>query len=306
MARRSTTSHALKNVGNDPSYRKLKGDYYPVTRSFEIGTQGNCDVMVGDVGQLLSKVNHRLYRQGKTYSIKLDLSPSASAGRYEVYALMDTWYLMKAWQMARSTYLKATADERKQMGSSTARWEDFRVGFGLTLANQVSAEPIGYTGAGTATRYSAGEFVNSQVYLESDGTVREFSFGDGTAAIFGILEEYGRTNNTDDDPVGTTGTTPAYNGVDGEVDGNQRAALGNSGNDAPYNASTMPSAVWVKVAELRNDAPEAAKLSTGFFMAPAGAFYVKPPSGTFTFDNEISITVQSGNYKGVKAHNLGV
>lgn len=306
MARRSTTSHAKKNVANDPSYRKLKGDYYPVVRSFEIGTQGNCDHMIGDVGQCLSKVNHRLYRQGKTYSIKLDLSANASAGVYEVYALMDSWFIMKAWQMARATYLKATADERKQMGTSTARWEDFRVATGLTLANQVVAEPLLYSDTGAGVRFTIGEFVNSEVFLESDGTSRVFSFGQGDAFTFGMLEEYDRTNDVDDDPQGTTSSTEAYAGVDSDVDGSQRAALGNSGNDAPYNSTAMPGAVWVKVAELRNDSPNVAKLSTGFFNAPCGLFYVKPPTPTFTFDNEISLTVQAGDYKGVKAHNLGV
>lgn len=306
MARKSTGSFAKKNVANDPSYRKLKGDYYPVQRTFEIASAGNCDYLLGDVGQMLSKVNKRLYRQGKTYSMKLDLSSNASQGVYQVYALADTWYLMKAWQLARSTYLKATADERKDMGTATARWEDFRIGAGLTLANPGLALPRLYNAAGSASNFTAGEFVNSQIYREDTGAVMEFSLGATTAAIYGILQEYDRTGNTDDDPQFITSNTAAYAGVDSEVSGNQVAALGNNGDNPPYNGTTMPDHVWIKVAELRNDSPNVSKLSTGFFHAPLGLFYVVPPSGTFTFDNELSLTVQSGDYKGTKAMNIGV
>lgn len=306
MARKSTQTHAKKNVADDPSYRKMKADYYPVQRTFELATAGTCDHMLCDVGQVLSRTNHRLYRQGKTYSIKLDLSTTATAGTYTVYALVDTWYLMKAWQMARATYLKATAEERKQMGTSTARWEDFRVNAGLTLANVSLGYPRFYDRGGTAGNITAGEFVNSKIYREDTGAAMEFSVGLTDALAYGIIDEYAQANNTDQDPQGVVSATPPYSGVDNEVNGLQTAALGNDGNAPPYDATDFGTRWWVKIAELRNDSPNATKLSTGFFNAPLGLFYVSPPSGTFTFDNEISLTVQNGNYKGVKAMNMGV
>ena len=296
---------AKKNVSKDPSYHKLKADYYPVQRSFTLSSSGSGDYLVGDAGSLLSRVNFRLMRQGKCYSMKLDLNPNAPIGTYEVYALVDTWYIQKAWQMARATYLKATADERKQLGNETARWEDFRVNAGLTLANQQVAHPSLYTQSGAGAALTAGERPASKVYLESTGALVTFGFGNTSANEFGIVAEYDKVGRSHTDPESPT-TQAAYSGVDAEVDGNQQNALMDDGNKPPYAESSFGNLRWVRVAQLRNDSPSVSKLSTGFFNAPCGLFYVKPPSTGFTFGNDLTFTVQAGDYKGVKAHNMGV
>lgn len=296
---------AKKNVADDPSYRKLKADYYPVQRHITLETAGVCDYMVGDVGSIMSRVNFRLMRQGKTYNIKLDLNPNATAGVYEVWALVDTWWLQKAWQMARATYLKATADERKQLGNETARWEDFRVNAGLTLANQVLANPQLFNRAGAGIGYVAGEIESSKVFLESTGALVTFGFGATGVNEFGIIEEYDKMGRSQTDPESPVASA-AYAGVDAEVDGNQQDKLMDDGNQPPYNATTFGTGLWVRIAQLRNDSPSVSKLSTGFFNAPCGLFYVKPPTAQFEFAGELTLTCASGDYKGVKAMNMGV
>ncbi len=81
-------------------------------------------------------------------------------------------------------------------------------------------------------------------------------------------------------------------------------ALQNRGNLPPYNANAFPS-IWVKVATLTVGAAGNQKISTGFFDAPCGLVYLKATGTNFDdLNNGISLTVQAGDYKGVKAHNM--
>lgn len=304
MARRATTQMAKKNVSSDPSYRKLKSDYYPVQRHWRVRSAGACDYLVGSAGDNCSAVNHRLYRQGKTYSIKMDLDPGAAPGEYTIWALADTWMLQKAWQLARSTYLKATADERKQLGSQAARWEDFKIGVGLTVANQAVAL-AGLDGGNLVTSsVGSGEVPISSVYLETTGAQHTFSLGATSGTVFGIFDEYNNIGRVDADPVNPT-NAQAYGGVDGEINNGQIEKLQDDGNLPPYAQTVSTSFTWVKIATLRNDSPQVQKLSTGFFNAPLGLFVVQPPTGSFSFTDQLTMTMQAGNYKGVKAHNIG-
>ena len=130
-----------KSKQQDPSYRTLKSDYYPVQRRIALDSLAlNSDYYTCDVGRQLSVVNHRLYRQGKTYQVKIDMDPKEAGPntQYAVFALVDTWYIQKAWQLARSVYLENTAAERGVMSEQQiARWEDFRVSSGLNAGGTI-------------------------------------------------------------------------------------------------------------------------------------------------------------------------
>ena len=103
---------AKKGANNDPSYRTLKADYYPVQRGMDLRSSATeVDYYVLDVARNLSVANHRLYRQGKTYSVKVDVQPGEPV-QYNVFALADTWYVQKAWQLARARYLENVSAAR--------------------------------------------------------------------------------------------------------------------------------------------------------------------------------------------------
>ena len=96
---------------------------YPVTRKMEIvEVSGQANVQLR-VDRELSKMNRRLYREGRNYSVKLDLNPQqASPGSFvEIFVLKDTWFIHKAWQKAFQEYLNATALQ------SDRDWETGRV-----------------------------------------------------------------------------------------------------------------------------------------------------------------------------------
>ena len=107
MAR--TSGHKKKQVSKDPSFRKKKPlTFFPIQRAIRLGAPTGVAQTTGtfDAGRLLSQINHRLYRYGKKYNMKIDvdvdvLTPGQSI---EVYALMDTWYIQRAFEEAHTVF----------------------------------------------------------------------------------------------------------------------------------------------------------------------------------------------------------
>ena len=268
-------------------------------------TATEVDYYVLDVARNLSVSNKRLYRQGKTYSCKVDLQAGHQTTQYDVFALVDTWYIQKAWQMARAVYLRSTADERAQMSSQKiARWEDFRVSAGLSGHAGGELVPAPYSTGLASAADTAGEFSLSEVTLADGSSQRTFRWGSTSGNALGMLAEYDKSGNTDVAPSTVDADNP-YVGIDSGVHESQSDDLALRGNAPPYDAQAMNARVWVRIARL--DAAAAhGKLSTGFFNAPCGLIVVKPVASNTGIVNQLSLTVQAGNYKGVKAMNMGV
>ena len=101
---------------------------YCVQRQIEMHGVNNTNVNIVDVPQFLSKVNHRLYRQSRNYRAKVSLNEPNTRGNFEVFALRDTWFLQKAYQMAKDTFDKNVIEEASGMSKTQiARWQDFRI-----------------------------------------------------------------------------------------------------------------------------------------------------------------------------------
>ena len=295
-----------KGANTDPSYRNLKADYYPVQRMINLKGEGTeVDYYPIDVARNLSVVNHRLYRQGKTYVCKVDLDAGSVQASYDVFALVDTWYVQKAWQLARATYLRATADERGVMTKQQiARWEDFRVGHGLSGHGGSELVPNRFSNGLTGAADTAGEFELSEI-VNTAGAAGSFRWSTTSGSSFyGILAEYDKSGDTDNSPS-TASATKAYSGTEVSVNESQMDRMSDKGNAPPYDAQNFNTRVWVKVGTL--DAAVAhGKLSTGYFNAPCGLIAVQPSVASTPINGQLTLTVQAGDYKGVKAHNMGV
>jgi hypothetical protein len=298
-----------KTPRKDPSYKDMKADYYPVQRTIQLGSTSNAaQHKIVDVGRLLSNVNHRLYRQGKTYQVKLDLDTELGNGKYTVWALVDTWYIQKAWQLARATYEKSMADERAQVGAKmAARWEDFRVNAGISSITPEDAVPYRYDTALTGARDTDGEFLPSRITLSDGTTQRTFTWGPTAGASLGMLEEYDKVDNTQTN-IATTAL--AYAGVDDETQEAAADDLKTRGDLPPYKQYEFSSSVWVKIATLEStnsgSPPGSVRLSTGFFNAPCGLIVVETPTPNTALLGQLSLTVKAGDYKGVAGMNIGV
>lgn len=283
--------------------------HYPCVRKFKVGSAasaGNTNTLLR-ASDMLSKVNHRLYRQGMYYDVKIDLDPNAT-DVVHVFCLADTWMNQKAWQLAYQTYLNNSLEEEGRR----SRWSDFRVK--ATLASGTSAYPLLYNmNTNTApSQFTAGEFVNSQV-RSAAGVAKEFTWDSPAGSNnFGLLAEYSNTFNADADPESVI-TDLAYVEVNGdEMDADQYEHLQDAGNEPPYNADGVNDTTpWTHVATL--DASDAQKLSTGYFRALNGLVclvgYYK--AGVPSDPNDptaptLSIEFKSGSYKGISAEPIGV
>lgn len=310
---------AKKKPANDPSFSSMKADYYPVQRTINLGSapSGTTTNQILDVARCLSAVNHRLYRQGKTYQVKIDLDnrpdeTNPGMASIDVYALVDTWYIQKAWQLARATYLRATADERAVMSKQQiARWEDFRVAAGVASPS-TDVLPYRFSNAFAGANDSAGEFNLSEITLADGTTQRTFTWGVTSGANLGMLTEYDKSGDTDASPS-TSSLSKPYAGTDGDVHETQMDDLQVRGDLPPYDAQNFNASVWVKVATLDNSAAASpsvqgghSRMTTGYFNAPCGLVILRPSVPDTSLDGLVSMTVKAGQYKGVAAMNMGV
>lgn len=295
-----------KGAKTDPSYRTMKADYYPVQRQMDLrSTATEVDYYVLDVGRCLSTLNHRLYRQGKTYVAKVDLEVGNQTTHYDVYALMDTWYIQKAWQLARKVYLDNVAHERSVMSKQQiARWEDFRVSAGLSGHAGGELVPANYSNGLASAARTDGEFELSEITLADGTSTRTFRWASTSGSLLGILAEYDKSGGTDPSPSTSSGAK-AYAGVEGDVQESTMDHLQEKGDLPPYNNTNFDTRVWVRIARLDAQAAHG-KLSTGYFNAPCGLIAIQPGVPNTAIANQLSLTVQAGGYKGVKAHNMGV
>ena len=256
--------------------------------------------------RVLSQMNHQLYRQSRNYCVKLDLDPSENL-TVDVYALVDTWWLRKAYAFAKSVSDKNLMEELEQAGATKARWHDFRVDHGLGFDFQKDMVAGGSTTPGTWVAYTGNqEYIMSQVH-DAGSTQRTFAFlGAGSATEYNIIDEYDLTANTDRTPAVSLSNV-AYDGLDDAIDDGAFDHVKADGNDPPYNKDNLENGVLVRIATL-TAAPTGpqgyTKLSTGYFNAPAGLIVLQSSTNMTNQYPQLTLSVKEGNYKGVHAPNM--
>jgi len=120
-----------------------------------------------------------------------------------------------------------------------------------------------------------------------------------------MIAEYNLAGNTNTSPTTPTGAGP-YDDLQADSSAVEMQALQDRGNLPPYDANNLPP-VWVKIGTLELSSQEGAqRLSTGYFPAPCGQVVLQLTGtlSTSTISNLVSVEFKSGDYKGVKAHNM--
>lgn len=302
-------THTQKPKKNDPSFRKNKKlEYFPVQRKIFLSGNASPASTIGliDAGRLLSTSNHRLYRYGKKYEMKVDIDVNAvpANSSITVWALSDSWAVQKAYEEAKRVFDKAYINERENLGTDAeARWFDFRATAGVsgdTMFATVSTDPTG-----AVSLLTGGEF-DSSLVEDQAGVTRFFSWNPVTTpTVYSIPAEYDLSGNTNTSPTTPTGSGP-YADLQADSSVVEMDALQQRGNSPPYEANAFPG-VWVKVATLQTSATEGAqRLSSGYFDAPCGQVVLELGAGasTTTINNKVSVEFRAGDYKGVRAHNM--
>lgn len=258
--------------------------------------------MLVRVDRELSRVNHRLYRQSRVPSCKISLDANVAAGQgIDVYVLRDTWMNMKAYQLAKQEFDNNSEQELQQLKTMTARWNDFRVDIGLSSYAELDAVNEMESFASRNKLFGVGEYAMSKV-TDAAGTASTFRWIGTGVNTFNIIDEFDTTGNAPITPPNAT-IRAAYGELEDELDDSQASHLSQDGNAPPYEQSTIDNNVLVRVARLVNDGTGTSKLSTGFFNAPCGFIILEGVGGgtSVTLDSAITLEVQAGDYKGVKA-----
>jgi len=273
--------------------------HYPVQRLLSVSQPSPAaNLLRVDTPKFLSQVNHRLYRQSRTYDCQVKIDANVPDGAtVDVYALADTWYLSGALKLAKKAWDESNAEEIMMNNGKVARWSDFRIEAGITgssaaIVNQFDWQTL------IPRDFTAGEFDLSLV-VDQAGVSRTFCIDAPSASQYNIFEEYDEQSGTNTDP--TVPSTGPYSGLLPGLETVAAGAISDRGNEPPYNATGYGNGVWVKVGTLHLAAGRQ-RLSTGYFRAPMGKIIL---SGVGTIPSaDIQVEVKGGDYKGVMSHSM--
>lgn len=286
--------------------------HFPAVRKFLMRNEGFGALRVVRVDRELSGQNRRLYRQSRTYRVKVDLA-SHREQRIDVYVLRDSFMLHKSYARAMMEWNKSYEDAADVVKKTAkARWRDFRIDTKLntadnTLNSVTLSGNINNSTPVTATDVVIDEYQLSIAYTGSSGLSRDFGlFSDSNT--FDILAEYNKEGKVQDQPNVAT-TEAAYEELQTDLHDAEVQNLQIDGNKPPYDADDVGAGQLLQyVGTIYVDSTGAMKTSTGYFDAPLGAVYltgnfVGPSSVTEGElpNGAVSVEVQAGDYKGVKA-----
>lgn len=272
-----------------------------------------------DIPACLSVMNNRLYRQGKVYQAKLDISPSlalnTSGITYSVWVLANNWRTHGAWKLAKDKYDAKYEDEIEDFRESQhPKWRDFRVASGMVGTQELRPgfATDNQAPASFGQRLSGGDFPVSTV-VDNLGIPRGFSWAQASGAgLYSIPSEYAKagydieTASPQDDT-----NTEAYNDLFADDSALEGKLFQEDGRNAPYMTdngiigSTPAPGLLVQVAQLGSQlGPQGGatqRLSTGYFDAPCGIVLIHAANSADNLPHNITMTVKEGAYKGVHA-----
>lgn len=308
----TSSPYKKKKTSKDPSFRKKKPlAFYPVQRKISLRVLPTSTTTspygIIDVARMASLTNRRLYRNGKMFSCKLSMDPTAlpAGAKVEVWSIRPNWSNIRAWELAKENFDQSYEDERENISKAQqARWFDFRVNHGLGSICEFTPWVDNNMDPSLNVTLGPGEF-DLSIVEDSTGTERTFTWSNAPAASeYAILKEFSEGYRSAQTPAFTTGDGP-YDQLHADSSQKESEALQAKGNQAPYDGTVQTGAVWTKVGVLAMGA-EAGTFSTSYFDAPCGFIGLRI-SGISTMGEiagGISLELQSGDYKGVRAHNM--
>lgn len=275
-----------------------------------------------DCSKLLSQVNHRLYRQGRMYCVRVGyLGQHSGVRAASVLALPNNWAFRKGHALAHAAFreaMKSTSIGKSKSG----RWSDFRIKHDLTqYTSQISALNAKNITTGNS------EYLYSQVAgdtgldgSDGDGAPNVYGFhGVGTSSTsnesaatggylyantgsFGVIHEYQKIEDTEQNTPPDHDNLAAYRLLDSDADRSAQNELMSSeiGDNPPYNPEDLQ--YQEQQYTIRFQGTGSADIATPWIAAPCGLLKIETTEGSGTDD--IFIEVMAGNYKGVLAEDM--
>jgi len=300
-----------------PAHRYLR---YELTNSGTPGTETSHFI---DLARDLSRINRRLYRQGRDYHVKrISIvssntipQPGQNAGRITVSTALDTWVTRNAWKRGFDLYQKmnkmAMAGQTSDLKGTYA---DFKVYLHSDMRTGTILSPMDNGG----NTYQAGDWDYSE-FVSPDGTTSADSFeitlhgnhvgAAGNRDSVGLIRSYGEARATvqntspnvpataDDDPLNNlfddgTHVDEIIEDLMAQNDGAPYANLSYPGDD-----SNGSKPVVVQQTTLGLDG----RTTVGGFNAICGLLEIETTSPIASDVYSVLVELAPGSYRGIAA-----
>ena len=289
------------------------------TRRIQFTLDNSNNTQYVDVAKLLSETNHRLYRQGRMYCVRVGFDgTNVGANGVAINALPNSWMFRKAWKLAKQAHDRAMRESTMPGQAARGRWKDFRIkydktqydgnhGFihatGITrgsaeyMVSQVAGDtgPAGGEGEGTPEVWQfhgLGVSTNSAVSQSNTGQLYT------PTGSFGVLDTYSESEDTEQNTEPDDGSTSPYRLL--EDDSDKSAAnyelMAEDGDNPPYNPVDLQSLQQVYVT--RAFGTTAVPQMTPWIYAPCGLLRLGSIDSS-SGNSNLVLEVMEGNYKGV-------
>ncbi len=295
---------------------KFSGATWGTNVDQSVSTLAPSNTRYVDVAALLSQVNHRLYRQGRMYMVRVGFhKPGVTVGA-TVSALPNTWMTRKAWVAGRKAYLKAMRDSGVK---KSGRWNDFRVNYDKAqyLGNSslqwqfVTLSGASLSEAERRVTQVAGDSGTTEgnttnIYQFHALGATDFSDRDGATASFGLIAEYNEQEDTTVNDPQDHGSNASYNelNVDSAMTNTNAELAIESGDYPPYDPDELDESRSVDYV-IRQHADDSITPTTPWIAAPMGLLKITGyGGGSLEADLDMYVEVMAGGYKGVMSETI--
>jgi len=311
-AKKSTSKRSRSAKKMTPAVRYLR---YELTNSSNAGTETSHFI---DLARDLSRVNRRLYRQGRDYHVKkitIVSSNTPNGGNRISAATIDQgWVSQMSWKRGFQTWTKMNAEALKQVsGDIAGTWSDFKVNMSPDFRVATKLNPLDNGG----TAYLAGEWDYS-ILVTPDGTTTDDEFqltmlgdhvgGAGARVSVGLIKSFGESRatvqNNDPNVPAAASADPLVNVFDyGTTIDDVIDNLELRNDSAPYDVYNYPGgdANAQKPIIVQDTVLKDGHTVLGGFTARCGMIELETKSPLPNDIYSVLVELAPGNYRGIKA-----
>ena len=279
------------------------------------GQWNSGDTKFVDLGQCLSLINRRSYRQGGLYpvSVSVEYPTPAAAGivtKFQIQAAPNVYPVRKMWELGKEAFLEATKEERAMIKS--AKWNDFKHYFDYEHASSAVANllPNCVRFDGTTSLQTTGwEYTEVADRTTANDFVYGF-FGNDSAQYLSMAVQYElsmEASQASPDPIAAQSNLP-YEDILAQLDPDDAQNLQAINETPPYDPQALQFHMQnyhIGLQNLNATAGPATNLptSTPIFIAPSGLLKVTNVGNTTpgeTTPFTLRFNLLAGGYRGIE------
>lgn len=307
---------ATKKKSKTPAVRYLR---YELTNSGTPGTETSHFI---DLAKDLSRLNRRLYRQGRDYHVKRitiisSNTPNSAPGaenRVSFSTAGAGWVSQQAWQRGFKVWNASQQRAARAVGNDiSAKWRDFKVYLTDDMRTGTVLDPL--DNGGNAA--NSGEWTYSQL-VTPDGTTSSDAFylhllgdhngGAGSRVSVGLVKSYGESRTTVDTDQPNVNSDvyddPLVNVMDdGTVVDETLTLMADENDNAPYQTVNYPgdNGNLPKPQVVQDTTIVDGRAIVGGFTARCGLIEVEAKSSIASDVFSVLVELASGSYRGISA-----